>query len=50
MLGLTMKNGGAEYEVTPHMMGVDSIYAKIPTAKGWLEINVDGDNVDIKEI
>ena len=40
MIGLKISNGGENYQVMPHAMGVKEIYAKIPTAKGWLEIEI----------
>lgn len=44
MLGLKISDGGMKYEVTPNTLGVEWIKAKIPTKKGWLEIEVrDGD-------
>ncbi len=40
MLGLKLENGGETYEVEPHTMGVQEIYAKLPVKDGWLEIEV----------
>ena len=43
MLGLTLKDGGASFEVNPHAMGVKEIEAKVPVQDGWLDIKiVDG--------
>jgi hypothetical protein len=50
MLGLKLENGGESYEVTPNLMGVREIFAKVPTKKGWLEINVVDGNVNVKEL
>lgn len=50
MLGLKLQDGGDSYEVTPNPMGVKEIHAKIPTKKGWLEIDVIDGNVNIKEL
>lgn len=40
MVGLKISDGCEEYQVVPHAMGVKEIYAKLPTAKGWLEIEI----------
>ena len=50
MLGLKLQDGGESYEVTPNPMGVKEIHAKVPTKKGWLEIDVIDGNVNIKEL
>lgn len=47
ILGLELREGGEHYEVHPHLMGLKEIYAKIPVAKGWLEVCVDGDDVNV---
>ena len=50
MLGLKLENGGESYEVTPNPMGVKEIHAKIPTKKGWLEIDVLDGKVNVNEL
>lgn len=45
MLGLTLKDGGASFEVNPHAMGVKEIEAKIPVRDGWLDIKVEDGQV-----
>ena len=50
MLGLKLRNGGESYEITPNPMGVKEIHAKVPTKKGWLEIDVIDGNVNVKEL
>jgi len=37
-------NGGETYEITPHMMGIKELEAKIPVKSGWLFIKIiDGE-------
>ena len=40
MVGLTLSDGGECYEVHPNTYGIEDIYVKLPTKKGWLEIEV----------
>ena len=40
MLGLKLADGGETYEITPHMMGVKEMEARIPVKNGWLSIKV----------
>ena len=40
MLGLKLIDGGKSYEITPNMMGVREIEARIPVKTGWLSIHV----------
>ena len=40
MLGLKLIDGGKSYEITPNMMGVREIEARIPVKIGWLSIHV----------
>ena len=40
MLGLKLSDGGEQYEVKPHPLGVKEIHAKIPIRTGWLTIDV----------
>lgn len=40
ILGLELCNSGESYNVRPNTMGLEEIYAKIPIAKGWLEIHI----------
>ena len=40
IIGLELYDGGEHYEVHPHVYGIDEIYAKIPTRKGWIEITI----------
>lgn len=40
MLGLKLSDGGESYEITPNMMGVREIEAKIPVKAGWLSVHV----------
>lgn len=47
MLGLKLKDGGKEYEIIPHTMGVKEIKAKIPVEDGWLWIQVTNGKVNI---
>lgn len=49
MLGLTLKDGGATYEVTPHTFGVEKMEAKIPVKDGWLLITVTDGKAEVKE-
>lgn len=48
MLGLKLTDGGAKYEITPHMMGVKELEAKIPVKDGWLLVNVTDGKVTSK--
>lgn len=48
MLGLKLMNGGTEYTITPHMMGVKRLEAKIPLKDGWLLVEVVDDKVTSK--
>lgn len=48
MLGLSLKNGGDSYKLTPHAMGVKKIEAKIPIKDGWLMVKVEDGKV-VKE-
>ena len=41
-------NGGTEYTITPHMMGVKRLEAKIPLKDGWLLVEVVDDKVTSK--
>lgn len=50
VIGLNLSDGGEHYKVHPHTMGIKDVYAKIPTEKGWLEIIICDDNVDVQEI
>lgn len=44
MLGLKLTDGGESYEITPHMMGVKELEARIPVKDGWLSVKViDGE-------
>ena len=46
MLGLKLADGGESYEITPHMMGVKELEARIPVKDGWLSVKVtDGEVV-----
>ena len=49
ILGLKLVDGGKSYEITPHMMGIRELEAKIPVKTGWLCIKVKDDEV-ISEI
>lgn len=49
VIGLKLRDGGEHYEVHPDTMGLQEIYAKIPTVKGWLEITVRENDVCVKE-
>ncbi len=48
MLGLKFINGGKSYEITPHMMGVKELEAKIPLKEGWLVVKVTDDKIFIE--
>lgn len=48
MLGLKLINGGETYEITPHMMGVKELEAKIPVKQGWLSVKVINGQVTSK--
>lgn len=48
MLGLKLMNGGTEYTITPHMMGVKQLEAKIPLKNGWLFVEVEDGKVTSK--
>lgn len=48
MLGLKLINGGETYEITPHMMGVKELEAKIPVKQGWLSVKVTNGEVTSK--
>lgn len=41
---------GNEYTVTPHTLGIQKLYAKIPVKTGWLEIKIENENVTVNEI
>lgn len=48
MLGLKLVDGGASYEITPHMMGVEELEAKIPVKDGWLSVKITDGKVESK--
>ena len=50
MLGLKLSNGGETYEINPHTLGVKEIHAKIPTKKGWIQIDVVDEKVSVNEM
>lgn len=51
ILGLKLVNGGETYEITPHMMGIKELEAKIPVKAGWLFIKIiDGEIISDKFI
>lgn len=50
MLGLKLADGGKQYEVTPHPLGVKEIHAKIPIRTGWLMMDVVDGIVKINEL
>ena len=50
MLGLKLVNGGETYEITPCMMGVRELEARIPVNKGWLYVKVKDGEVINNEI
>lgn len=50
MLGLKLINGGAEYSITPHMMGVEEMEAKLPLRDRWLFVKVKNGKVTSKLI
>lgn len=39
-----------EYTVTPHTLGIEKLYAKIPTKNGWLEIGITNGNVHVNTL
>jgi len=41
---------GDEYTVTPHPLGIERLYAKIPVKDGWLEIQIENGNITTNEI
>lgn len=41
---------GEEYTVTPHTLGIQKLYAKIPVKSGWLEINIEGENFTVNRL
>lgn len=45
MIGLTLEQGGEKFTVSPNMLGVDTLQAKLPVRDGWLQIRIDGDSV-----
>ena len=49
MLGLKLLDGGETYEVSPNSHGVKKIHAKIPTRRGWLEVNVENGKTKVIE-
>lgn len=50
ILGLKLENGGEKYEVTPRVLGVKEIDAKIPVKDKWLCIHVVDGEATVKEI
>lgn len=40
ILGLKLVDGGESYEISPHMMGLEEIEARIPVKNGWLDVKV----------
>lgn len=49
MMGLTLEQGEAT-EVTPHMLGVGSLQAKLPVRDGWLKIDITGNSATIEKL
>lgn len=47
MLGIRIENGGEKVYCNPHLMGVQSIKAKIPLKTGWLNLEIQGDEIKI---
>lgn len=45
MIGLQFTNNGQNYTVTPHTLGVQEMYLKLPYKNGWLEIIIEENNV-----
>lgn len=41
--------GGEQYTVTPHTLGIQKLYAKIPIKTGWLEINIENEEVSVNK-
>lgn len=42
--------GKDEYTLTPHPLGIEKLYAKIPINSGWLEINVENEVVSVNKL
>jgi hypothetical protein len=40
ILGLKLVDGGESYEISPHMMRLEEIEARIPVKNGWLDVKV----------
>lgn len=49
MIGLKLEDGGTSYEIVPHVMGVERMYARIPIKDGWLDIRVDHGVAEVKK-
>lgn len=47
ILGLSIKEGGKEYSVNPHLMGLTDIDAEFPVADGTLKISIHGGKTDV---
>ena len=45
--GLQITDGGKKITVTPHMSGLTDLDAQFPTAKGWVQIHIHGDDAQI---
>lgn len=45
MIGLQFTNNGQDYTITPHTLGVQELYLKLPFKNGWLEISIEDDAI-----
>ena len=45
MIGLQFTNNGQDYTITPHTLGVQELYLKLPFKNGWLEISINNDDI-----
>ncbi len=47
ILGVCIEDGGKKVSVTPHLMGLTDIDAKLPLGNGWLNICIHGEDIQI---
>lgn len=48
ILGIHIENGGEKVYLSPHLLGIQDVEAKIPLKTGWLKLEIHGDEVSIE--
>lgn len=50
VIGLRLEDGGRKYSLRPNLLGLRRIRARIPVAAGWLDIRIDGEGCEVREL